>query len=116
MGWRDPLEQSEFEIQAEAFFLLKEKYANVRGEFHFKHEGRQAARFDIAILNPNHGVEVVVEVKRANRKVYHKQQARYQKLTGKPCVIIIGPEQAKEVVARVEKELAIRGLSPDIYK
>lgn len=106
MGWRNPLEPSEFEVQAIAFFKLKEKYKNVRGEYHWKTpEGKQAARFDIAILNEANQVEIVVEVK---AKVSHKEWAqsyKYGTLTGKPVIYIRGFGQAEEACSLVRKQM-----------
>lgn len=120
MGWRNPLEISEFEVHVEAFNRLKQVYRNVRGEFHFKVYGKQAARFDIALLNPDNNVELVVEIKRANKRMWAKQRNRYQEITGKPCVVICGMDEANETVERVERELKARYHNkeyyPDIYR
>lgn len=94
MGWRNPQDISEFEVQAIAYFKLKEIYKNVRGEYHYKYNGKQAARFDIVILNDDMEISVIVEVKSKHTDKSWTQVAKYSAMTGKPCLYIKGEAQA----------------------
>ena len=110
MGWRNPLEVSEFEIQALGFFNLKETYKNVRGEFHFKKDGKQAARFDLVLLNDNNELEVILEIKSKHTDKNMKQLLKYKALTGKPALYIKGEAQAKFICSLVRSYLRKEGL------
>lgn len=110
MGWRNPLEVSEFEIQAKCFNELKKVYKNVRGEFHFKYSGKQAARFDLVLLNDANELEVIIEVKSKHTDKSWTQAAKYEGMTGKPCLYIKGEVQAEHSVSLVEKHMTKLGL------
>lgn len=116
MGWRNPLEQSEFEVQAEAYNQLRKVYKNVRGELHFKSDGKRSAIFDLAILDSDNEIVCTIEVKRGNKTKFHKQVERYRQLTGKPCVPIAGMDDAMGAVHKVQGYIGIPAPThPDIY-
>lgn len=101
----DNQDPSEFEIQAEAYLRLKERW-NVRGEYHYRVNGKRAARFDIAILSPSGTLRLIVEVKRRNRQRSWAQAERYGAMTGLPVLYIRGMDQAREAVSVVCDYLA----------
>lgn len=111
MGWRNNLEISEFEVHSEAYQNLKNKYKNVRGEFHFKKDGKRAGRFDIALLNDSNEVEMVIEVKRNKNSRSIHQLYKYGELTGKPVVYIRGLAQAREAFSIVHDTFRQSGLT-----
>lgn len=109
---------TEFEVQAEAYNLLKQSGFLVRGEYAYydpdfvyyrrgeKRIGR-GARFDLVILDCMGDVILIIEVKKTRRE-YSSSTIRgdkYQKMTGKKCIYIRGMQEAKDVVSIVEKTL-----------
>ena len=106
MGWRNPDDVTEFEVHAISYLKLKDTYKNVRGEYHFKKDGKQAARFDIVILNDNKEIEVVIEVKAKHTNKSDYQQYKYGRLTGKPVLYIRGLKQAEDSVSMVRQVMA----------
>lgn len=107
MGWRNPLETSEFEIQVIVYNELKKVFKNVRGEFHVKLEGKHVARFDCAVLDSENNVAFVIEVKRANKRNFWRQLAKYRALVNKPVFAISGEEQALRTLEIVRNEIGI---------
>ncbi len=102
MGWRNPEELSEFEVQAVAYLALKAVYRNVRGEYHFKLDGKRAARFDIAILSDSGELLLVIEVKGRGTEKALAQGFRYGDLTGKPVMYLRGAAECANAVNLVE--------------
>lgn len=117
MGWRNPLQTTEFEIHAEAYLQLKRYFHTVKGEYHFKDStGKKAARFDVAILDRDKKIYAIVEVKRANKKDFRKQVRRYQDLTGRPVAVVAGMDQALYAVSAVFGATGMPdGSHPDVY-
>lgn len=109
LGWRNPLETSEFEIQAEVYNQLRTKFKKVRGEFHYKHpeNDKNRGRFDVAVLDEHDKPFLIIEVKRGNKKNFYKQINRYKDLTGKPVMAVAGMEQALNVLSMVENIIGI---------
>ena len=119
MGWRNPLELTEFEVHSEAYFNLKNTFKNVRGEFHFKKDGVQAARFDIVILNDSNELEFIVEVKKSASSKSKTQLYKYEYLTGKPVMYIKGMEaalKASELVSNALDSLGKTELKKELTK
>lgn len=80
--------KSEHEIHAEAVTLLKEALGAayiVRAEYTFRN-----CRFDIAVFRADDRELVcTIEIKkRGGVNKHHKQTNRYQRATGKPCVLL----------------------------
>jgi len=100
---------SEFEIQAEAYYRLKEVYPIVRGEFYCKDpDGYRDAQFDILIKDKNKVFIAVIEVKRRLKgkpEYQMKQIKHYERLAKCPLVLIRGMEQAKNVVEILHNRL-----------
>ena len=101
MGWRNPLEPSEFEVQVIAYNTLKQIFKNVRGEFHYRKDGKRAARFDIAILDSDNLPKIIIEVKTFSHNKMGAQVERYQKLTGLPVIGVKGEDQANKIASRI---------------
>jgi hypothetical protein len=105
----DTKQFSEFEIQAEAYYRLKQVYPIVRGELYHKDpEGYRDAQFDIVVKDENGLFIAVIEVKRRLKgKLEHqmKQIKHYERLAKCPVILVRGMEQAKNVVEMVENRV-----------
>lgn len=89
-------QQTEFEIQATAWFILSQKYKYVRGELPYKNKNR----FDIIIFDGNKRPALVIEVKKptVNIKTANAQVIRYNELTSAPVMTINQMHQAQDII------------------
>jgi hypothetical protein len=107
---------NEFEIQAEAYSLLRAAGYLVRGEFTFRnknppywHETKQrmvrgrGGRFDLVILDQENEILLIIEVKKYAQGKGNSRGTYYELLTGKPCIYVRGMEEAENVVETVRK-------------
>lgn len=118
------MNHSEFEIQAEAYFRLKEFYGPlVRGEYCIPKDRInriRGARFDICLVREDGSIVLVVEIKKRRQNKLGrqlKQIIRYEALVCCPVICVRGMEQAKNVVYLAQSAIFERvklGLSPDI--
>jgi hypothetical protein len=99
---------SEFEVQALAYWNLKQIYPKIRGEYKIKKDiekGLRGARFDIVIFDSLGDMKLIIEVKKTSYQGRIKQGCRYTELTGIPCIYIRGMTNAKNAVDIVNKYL-----------
>ena len=103
---------TEFEVQALAYWNLKQVYPKTRGEYMFDKPlvGRRGARFDIAIFNVFEEMKLIIEVKKTSYSGSTTQGERYAEITGVPCIYIRGMKQAKNAVEIVDKYLKENGI------
>lgn len=97
----EPTTATEFEIQAQLLFALRELGLNVRGEVKSAYEGRSTVRFDLAVFKDGQ-LTGIIEVRKSPIK--HKttwgqtrQGLRYASF-GVPVRIVYGPQEAHMLV------------------
>lgn len=99
-----PKRPSEFEIQALVYWILKKNLQGycVRGEYKLRGTGR----FDVAILDQDQNIKLIVEVKRTyprKRTSAVKQIEKYKKIA--PVVMIRGYDEAYRCLETVSEIL-----------
>lgn len=101
---------SEFEIQSEAYQILKKWWPyTVRGEYETHNK---SCRFDIVLLNSEEQIFLIIEVKRKlGLKGRLSQKWRYERITGRPVMHITGMEEAKNCIALIKEFVKERQLS-----
>ena len=104
---------SEFEVQALAYWNIKQQYPKTRGEYKIpkdKDNGIRGARFDIVIFDSLGDMKLIIEVKKSSVGKSSKQGNRYSELTGIPCIYIRGAQQAKHALEIVNKYFEENGI------
>lgn len=101
------MQYSEFEIQAEAYYQLRTKLENVRGEYQLpRRMGYGSGRADIVILDQNkEKILLIIEVKKSNKKNEY-QHALYGNLVDCPIIYIHGMAEARDAFEIVQDVLA----------
>lgn len=106
-----PIKQklTEFEIQAEAYFRLKQVYSNVRGEYRLKDTySKRYGIADLVILNNQEFPILIIEIKRALKRPSRTNQCqRYEDISGCPAILIQGMEEAINVVQIVKEHMEV---------
>ncbi len=105
---------SEFEVQALAYWELKNTFPIVRGEYKIKPDPKaRGARFDIVIFDRKENMKLIIEVKKTKYSHSITQSTRYTALTGVPCIYLRGMKDAENAVQIVNKYLMDNGMTID---
>lgn len=89
---------SEFEVQAEAYFRLREHF-NVRGSYRFVSESGKHCIVDLVIFNEKNEPILILEIKKSSEiRPNTEQVKRYGGAAKCPAVYICGMEEAKNIV------------------
>jgi len=100
---------SELEVHIEAFNRLKEAFQFVRAHYEvYDKKTYETGIFDIAILDKNKNIILVIEVKKNNKvKKRTRQIEKYKRLVNCPCVYIVGMDDAKNCVSKIKELLNV---------
>ena len=98
---------SEFEIQAELYYRIKELGFNIRGEvscFYSENRVTNKARFDLLVLDKDNNPKLIIEVKKRsqlNLSIRESKQMEKYKITGLECIYCLGQSNIDNCINNV---------------
>jgi len=97
----------EFDVQATVYNILKRHYPIVTGELKLKLPTGRGARFDLAVFDDTGELLFTIETKPHANSPQHSKKVHYEHLTGVPNIQISGMDEAKNVLAIIEKNMPL---------